>query len=78
MTQMDRVTQANSAQTQDLSGTAQSLAEQSGRLLELISAFHLGSDGNGNIDVQPAPHKAAPAQPKKPSARRSIFVAATT
>jgi methyl-accepting chemotaxis protein len=78
MTQMDQVTQANSAQTQDLSGTAQSLAQQSGRLLELISAFHLGNNENGNNDVQPAPHKAAPAQPKKPNARRSIFAAATT
>jgi len=75
MTQMDVVTQANSAQTEELSGTAQSLAEQSGRLLELISAFHLGNDDAG---VQPKVHQAAPAQPKKVKARRSVMAAATT
>jgi methyl-accepting chemotaxis protein len=75
MTQMDQVTQANSAQTEELSGTAQSLAEQSGRLLELISAFHLGNAENG---AQPTPHQAATTQPKKVKARRSVFAAATT
>ncbi len=44
MTQMDQVTQSNSAQTEELSATAQSLSEQSARLLELISAFTLGNN----------------------------------
>ncbi len=45
MTQMDQVTQANSAQTEELSATAQSLAAQSARLLELVATFTLGKDG---------------------------------
>jgi methyl-accepting chemotaxis protein len=41
MTQMDQVTQSNSAQTEELSSTAQSLAEQAGRLMELVRTFKL-------------------------------------
>ena len=41
MTQMDQVTQSNSAQTEQLSATAQSLSQQSARLLELIGTFTL-------------------------------------
>ena len=41
MTQMDQVTQANSAQTEELSATAQSLSEQSAHLMELVSTFTL-------------------------------------
>lgn len=45
MTQMDQVTQANSAQTEELSATAQSLAEQSAQLLELVGTFNLSQGG---------------------------------
>jgi methyl-accepting chemotaxis protein len=45
MTQMDQVTQANSAQTEELSATAQSLSEQSAHLMELVSVFTLNHDG---------------------------------
>jgi methyl-accepting chemotaxis protein len=45
VTQMDRVTQSNSAQTEELSGTAQALSEQASNLLELISAFTLANNG---------------------------------
>jgi hypothetical protein len=41
----------------------------------LISAFHLG---NGDTGVQPKVHQAAPAQPKKVKARRSVMAAMTT
>jgi methyl-accepting chemotaxis protein len=46
MTQMDHVTQANSAQTEELSATAEALSEQAANLLELVSTFNLG-DGGG-------------------------------
>ncbi|MGA3226177.1 MAG: methyl-accepting chemotaxis protein [Acidobacteriaceae bacterium] len=42
ITQMDQVTQSNSARTEQLSATAQSLAGESSRLLELVSTFTLG------------------------------------
>ena len=43
MTQMDQVTQSNSAETEELSSTAQTLSGQSARLLELVSTFTLGN-----------------------------------
>jgi methyl-accepting chemotaxis protein len=43
MTQMDQVTQSNTAETQELSSTAQVLSGQSARLLELVSTFTLGN-----------------------------------
>jgi methyl-accepting chemotaxis protein len=42
MTQMDQVTQANSAQTEELSATAQSLSEQASHLMQLVHIFTLG------------------------------------
>jgi methyl-accepting chemotaxis protein len=45
MTQMDQVTQSNSAQTEELSSTAEALAEQSGRLMELVKTFKLTKSG---------------------------------
>jgi methyl-accepting chemotaxis protein len=52
MMQMDQVTQSNSAQTEELSATAQSLSEQSARLLELVGTFTLTQNGNGQRDRQ--------------------------
>jgi methyl-accepting chemotaxis protein len=43
MTQMDQVTQSNSAQNAELSSTAQALSEQSVRLLQLVGTFNLGN-----------------------------------
>jgi methyl-accepting chemotaxis protein len=43
MTQMDQVTQSNSAETEELSSTAQTLSGQSARLLALVSTFTLGN-----------------------------------
>jgi len=48
MTQMDQVTQSNSAQTEELSATAQALSEQAAHLLELVSTFTL-SQGGRNV-----------------------------
>jgi methyl-accepting chemotaxis protein len=47
MTQMDRVTQSNSAQTEELSATAESLSEQAAHLLELVGTFTLSNSGKG-------------------------------
>jgi methyl-accepting chemotaxis protein len=44
MTQMDQVTQANSAQTEELSSTAESLSDQSQGLMELVKTFTLSRD----------------------------------
>jgi len=57
MTQVDRVTQSNSAQTEELSATAQSLSQQSSHLLELVNTFILNADGNGGHEPE------APKQP---------------
>jgi len=50
MTQMDQVTQSNSAQTEELSATAESLSEQAAHLLELISTFTLSAGGKHQQD----------------------------
>jgi hypothetical protein len=54
MTQMDQVTQSNSAQTEELSATAQSLSEQSAHLMELVSTFTLTHSGRDMRDRQPS------------------------
>ena len=43
VTQLDQVTQSNSAQTEELSATAESLSEQAAHLLQLVSTFRLNS-----------------------------------
>ena len=48
MTQMDQVTQSNSAETEELSSTAQLLSAQSARLLELVSTFTLGNSSEAS------------------------------
>jgi methyl-accepting chemotaxis protein len=50
MTQMDQVTQGNSAQTEELSATAQSLSAQAAHLLELVSAFTLSQGEKSDRD----------------------------
>jgi methyl-accepting chemotaxis protein len=45
MSQMDQVTQSNSAHTEELSATAQALSEQSLHLLTLVNGFKLGDEG---------------------------------
>jgi methyl-accepting chemotaxis protein len=48
ISQMDQVTQSNSAQTEELSSTAQNLSGQAGRVLELVSTFTLGNGRPAN------------------------------
>jgi methyl-accepting chemotaxis protein len=73
ITQMDQVTQSNSAQTEELSSTAQAFTEQAGRLLELVSTFTLGDSresSRGDHGYQPSPqsHRPATAAPRRPRA----------
>jgi methyl-accepting chemotaxis protein len=52
VTQMDQVTQSNSAQTEELSATAQSLADQAARLMELVGTFTLSQGGSNPRERQ--------------------------
>jgi len=71
MTQMDHVTQSNSAQTEELSATAQSLSEQSAQLLELVSSFTLSSDLIGERDRSATQPQAATISQLNSATRRS-------
>jgi hypothetical protein len=53
MMQMDRVTQTNSSQTEELSATAASLASQSSHLEAMVSKFTL-TGGAHQIEVEAA------------------------
>jgi methyl-accepting chemotaxis protein len=68
MIQMDRVTQSNSSQTEELSATAASLAAQSSHLESLVSRFVLTKPANGSGAAREkrtadAPHSAAASDP---------------
>jgi methyl-accepting chemotaxis protein len=66
MTQMDRVTQANSSQTEELSATAQALSEQAAHLLDLISRFEVGAEtGSGGSDHPAGGEGVSPAKSAK-------------
>ena len=64
MTSMDKVTQSNAAQTEELAATAESLAEQADELNGLVATFQLG-------DEELAPGPSAPG-PQAGSARRAV------
>ena len=70
MTQMDQVTQSNSAQTEELSSTAQALAAQSTRLLEMVSAFKLSNGGKSG-----GSYAAQQIRPPSQSAARAVKAA---
>jgi methyl-accepting chemotaxis protein len=55
VTQMDQVTQANAAQTEEMSATAASLAEQAKQLRELVARFELGDDAPAPVASAPPP-----------------------
>lgn len=68
--QMDHVTQANAAQTEELSATAQSLATQAQQLQALVERFKLSADSGTTVETFPAP---PPAEPwTRPSAREQL------
>jgi methyl-accepting chemotaxis protein len=71
MTQMDRVTQSNSAQTEELSSTAQSLSEQSVRLMELVSTFVLSKGGRESRALPQARRTAPGTMRGAPLARKA-------
>lgn len=60
MTQMDHVTQSNSAQTEELSATAESLSEQASNLLALVNTFTLEDAGDRRRGVVGAQQFARP------------------
>jgi hypothetical protein len=75
MTQMDQVTQSNSAQ--ELSATAESLSERAGHLLELVGTFTLSQGRKSHKDAFQA-YAADPAHsssPVKSASRESVKVA---
>jgi methyl-accepting chemotaxis protein len=70
VTQMDQVTQSNSAQTEELSSTAQAFAEQAARLTELVARFKVGNDQErGDMTRKPS------SQPSNRTQRRPVKVA---
>jgi methyl-accepting chemotaxis protein len=69
MTQMDHVTQSNSAQTEELSATAHVLSQQAAQLLELVGSFTLNVSTAGSIHGQSFGSREA-AQPERSSPAR--------
>jgi len=69
VTQMDQVTQGNASQTEELSGTAESLAAQATQLQELVAQFNLVK----KTGTKPPATRVAP-----PSSRRAARPALTT
>jgi methyl-accepting chemotaxis protein len=55
MLQMDQVTQANSAQTEELSSTAQTLASQAEQMQETVERFQLDDDSPSRANARPRP-----------------------
>lgn len=55
---MDQVTQANAAQTEELSATAESLSTHAERLLAVVSQFKLAGDAGGRAGARAEPHDA--------------------
>ncbi|MCU0720851.1 MAG: methyl-accepting chemotaxis protein [Pirellula sp.] len=54
--QMDRVTQGNASQTEEMSGTADSLLSHSVQLSDLVSRFNLGKNGSIQMESKKANH----------------------
>jgi methyl-accepting chemotaxis protein len=59
--QMDQVTQANSAQTEELSGTAEAMSNQAEQLRKLVGQFRIGNDNVRRVDAEPVRRPARPA-----------------
>jgi methyl-accepting chemotaxis protein len=63
VTQMDHVTQSNSAQTEELSATAQTLSGQAARLTQLVGRFKLENYGRSPGDSSGQPPLQGAVQP---------------
>jgi methyl-accepting chemotaxis protein len=76
MTQMDHVTQSNSAQTEELSATAQALSEQAANLLDLVRTFTLDkgerNQGSGRGDSRRAEAHSAYIDPASRNPGRAV------
>jgi methyl-accepting chemotaxis protein len=70
MTQMDQVTQSNAAQTEELASTAESLSDQSSRLMDLVGTFTLGNAGKDVRGGQRYSPRASNGGYAKPEVRR--------
>ena len=68
VTQMDQVTQTNAAQTEELSSTAEELAQQGNQLLEVVAQFNLN---RGNALRVPAVSARTQRRPAKPEFKRN-------
>lgn len=73
MTQMDQVTQSNSAQTDELSSTAESLSDQATNLMELVKVFTLSKDTK-HVRTAVREQRAVPVPAKKAALVRAAVV----
>ncbi|MCI1007424.1 methyl-accepting chemotaxis protein [Herbaspirillum sp. C7C8] len=71
--QMDEVTQQNAALVEQAAAAAQSLQEQSGRLVETVSIFKLGSHEASR--ARPVPKPVPPKSASKPTAAAPVMSA---
>jgi len=69
ITQIDQVTQSNSAQTEELSATARSLADQSVHLMRLVKTFKLGAPKDSYQYQPDASESRSPVKPPAPKPR---------
>ncbi|BCS31896.1 hypothetical protein TBR22_A10990 [Luteitalea sp. TBR-22] len=69
VTQMDQVTQANASQTEEMSGTSESLSGEAGKLQGLVRRFKLGEEAMAE-QQRPAARKPVAMMSRKPAAGR--------
>ena len=69
VSQMDRVTQANASQTEEMSGTATALLSHAVQLKDLVGRFQLESEHNRSSRSSTSNHEANPS--KRPSVART-------
>jgi methyl-accepting chemotaxis protein len=58
---MDQVTQQNAAMVEEANAAGATLANEAGRLRELIGGFQLGDGANSHVSAQRSPARRAPA-----------------
>jgi methyl-accepting chemotaxis protein len=68
--QMDKVTQANSAQTEEMSSTAGGLSSSAEQLQAMVARFHLGSSHTPHRPPKPALGDAPTTAERKPALRQ--------
>jgi methyl-accepting chemotaxis protein len=68
VTQMDQVTQANASQTEEMSGTSESLSGEAGKLQGLVRRFNLGEEAAAEQQPRHAVRKPVAVIGRKPAA----------